>query len=757
MKFHLIAAGVVLHAVYWGAGLAVLGSPARWRRWWWAAAPGFGIALQSAVVWLAAHVGFCGTDSYAWQAELVPAVLLVIAWLRCRGWRRLRDAVRGSSGMAAVMAIAGWMLVSPMAESSHALTSTSLGSCDHADYAAGARVLKEFSKDDRVGFLGLPEVTRVRSAETFFDFWLRLNHFTPPAVVAENATVFGLEPHKLISLTSAAFALMNLPIVLLLARVVVGIRGLPLVGVVAIYAFSPIQAYAVHHGALGQLLAAQGIALLTVGGVLAAREAAAGRSPWRWFLWISLALWLLAGSYNFILVVCLAPLGFWLALEGWRRRNFALPVRIALVVAAALCTVAALFWGRFNGLAERFSLFDEYDFGWVVPLASPEGWMGILKNPSLAGWQTGVRWLLSAILVLVWLVGLGALGRRRGPSAVRRPEDVPLSGNRIREAVALVIPVVAGWGILAFESRSRANASYDAYKLLSVFHPELLAGLCCWLPAARQAGGWWPKRAGLLLAAILVGNLGAAARFRSRMQHPPLTVDHSLVDLQLIDSDPRIRSVNMRIGNFWSRLWANAFLLRKPQYFPTHTYEGRMNTPLRGDWDLSDSILCVVPENPGDFVRLNQRFHLGRAGASPLRLEFGNGWHELETSGDQDWRWAGERGVVRVTNTGTSAVEARITARVRGADARGLRLLVNGRPAGTWPIDGTIRDLAFGAVSLPPGVTELAFETDRPPLVPGGGDGRRLTTALFRLDVGGGEPVMRVASPEHRPGADRGK
>ncbi len=150
---------------------------------------------------------------------------------------------------------------------------------------------------------------KVRSADYFFDFWLRLNHFTPSALLAHNATIFRLEPFRLVSITAVALVLLNLPLVLFLARIAVGIRGCWLLALVALYVVSPLKAYAVYQGELGQLYATQGIGLLTLGIFGASRATHLGRSPWPFFPLVLAAFWLLAGGYNFILLVCLAPAG----------------------------------------------------------------------------------------------------------------------------------------------------------------------------------------------------------------------------------------------------------------------------------------------------------------------------------------------------------------------------------------------------------------------------------------------------------------
>ena len=52
------------------------------------------------------------------------------------------------------MAVVLVVVVTPLAGAADFLTTISLGSNDAPDYAAGARVLMEFARSDRTGFLG---------------------------------------------------------------------------------------------------------------------------------------------------------------------------------------------------------------------------------------------------------------------------------------------------------------------------------------------------------------------------------------------------------------------------------------------------------------------------------------------------------------------------------------------------------------------------------------------------------------------------
>lgn len=726
MLYYLIAAGLMAHAYFWGLGLAGLALPRVWRPWWWVFAPGFGLALQSAVVWYGAHTTLAGTNSYAVWSELLPAALLgIVLWRQGWGWLRLRVLAGWPvmRGIGLLFLLAGGLLLWPMAQrGGWTLTSSSLGSCDQADYAAGARVLQEFSKAERGGFLGLSEVTRVGTAETFFEFWLRLNHFTPSAVIAHEATVFGLLPYQLVSVTGVVLLLLNAPLVFFLGRIVIGLRGTAALVPAAIYLFSPLGAYAVHQGALGQLYAAHGIALLTLMVFGACRARLAGRGIWPWAPLGLVSFWLLAGAYNFILTVALAPALAWLLGWGWLHRDGRGLLRIVILLLATLAACAVLFGGRFDGLIERFQLFQQYDFGWPVPVFSPAGWLGLLADPAMHGLPQSWRLWLSILTVGGWLMGIFLLGRRRDEFAVG--------------VLALVFPVLIGWGILVWESRTRINASYDAFKFFSVFYPGFLVGLTCWLAILNRGSSRWRAGAGTVALLILAGNLHVAVLFARDMRVPPLRVEHELLQLSQLESMPGIESLNLRIEDFWSRLWANALLLRKPQYFPTHTYEGRLNTALRGEWNLSDSLLRSVPVRQSDYVSVNAQFHAVRVMASGrVDLSFGRGWYELEGRGPNRWRWSSGLGAINLFNPGTGPQPATFLLKLRAVEPGEVRLLVNGTPVGVRALSGEVQQIEAGPILLPRGESTLTLQNDRP-IRPGSADDERLLgVALYELIV----------------------
>jgi len=720
MKPLLLALALWIHTLAWGVGLAWLITPRRWRRFWPLLVPVSGWALQSSVVWFATQLGFKGTDSYALWSLALPACLAVYALRKGRG-TALREVLRLWPVWLLSLGVL-LVLILPLVLGPRPLTTISLGSCDAADYAAGARVLKEFAASERGGFLGLTEVVQLYSVDNFYDHWLRLNHFTPSAVIALHCTILECQPEHLISLFAASLLALSTPLVYWLSRTTLRFGHLTGLGLAALYGMSPLSWYAVYHVAPGQALAAQAITLITW----------AGLAWWRGARWkardqLGLGLLLLAayalllGSYHFIILVCLAPAAAYTLLRmsevGDRKR---LPAWL-LVMLAPLAAALLLFAGRTSGLIERFLLFSQFDFGWRIPALSPEGWLGMVANSSLSPHAELFRWLLSAMFAGAFVAALFYEQKQRS--------------DRVRIALALSLPAIAGYLILLVRGMlAGTNASYDAYKLLSVFHPGVLAALCLaglWL--GRQ--DWRRWIAASLMLTLFALNASAALGFLQRMWKAPLRVDHVLTQLRSIEKMDAVASVNMLIPDFWERLWANAFLLKKPQYFESYTYEGRRNTALRGEWNLVGGLIHVMSPNPGDTIRINARYRLHRAATAPkLNARFGPGWYNAERHLSTRWRWsAGNSVIILDSQEGRRRIKGSF--RARGLDDRELQVWAGKTLVLSAPLTSETKTYELPAFELTGPRKHLLFRVSPAPTEANPGDSRRLGLCLYGLEL----------------------
>ena len=183
-------------------------------------------------------------------------------------------------------------------------------------------------------------------------------------------------------------------------------------------------------------------------------------------------------------------------------------------------------------------------------------------------------------------------------------------------------------------------------------------------------------------------------------------------------------------------LWANALLLRKPQYFPTHTYEARINTPLRGEWDLESSILNVDP-GTGRRRQLSPHFALVDARAPAfVRPYLAEGWNQVESAPGsiERWQWTQGAATLRLENPGTAPLS--VTVMLDGwSPVPGCTIQLQLGAASAVPVAvGAQRGrVDLGSVVVPPGNSVLTLRLAQPALQEPGPEGRRLGICVFGL------------------------
>ena len=193
------------------------------------------------------------------------------------------------------------------------------------------------------------------------------------------------------------------------------------------------------------------------------------------------------------------------------------------------------------------------------------------------------------------------------------------------------MPVLAAYFYLEFRgAQLGTNASYDAYKLFAVFLPVLLPAFCWWvtLRRSRRLTDWFGVVG--IAAVVLAFNVAAAGMFVWKLQKPPLIVDGEMRQWRKIEAMADVDSLNLVLPTMWERLWANAFLLKKPHYFPTDTYEARWHTELKGNFDFEGGVVAL--KLPGAGRReLSPHYALVDTRSDGfVRVSLTDGWSEQE-------------------------------------------------------------------------------------------------------------------------------
>ena len=219
----------------------------------------------------------------------------------------------------------------------------------------------------------------------------------------------------------------------------------------------------------------------------------------------------------------------------------------------------------------------------------------------------------------------------------------------------------------------------------------------------------------------------------------------SLVTVPKVNGQAPLTVVKENIDQMWSRLWANSFLLRMPQYFLTHTYEGRLNTPLKGEWDLNGSLISVALPQMGS-IRLNSSYTLEKK-TSPFYLQarLDPNWNDLErNAAGARWTWSkGDAGVQILNPQATSLVVAG-SIEVRSPVDRDFQVWVAGRMVASARIGPKLTRVAIPAVTVPPGEILLSLRSPQPPTVAGPGDSRRIGFAAHGIE-------LQVVRPSAQP------
>jgi hypothetical protein len=317
-------------------------------------------------------------------------------------------------------------------------------------------------------------------------------------------------------------------------------------------------------------------------------------------------------------------------------------------------------------------------------------------------------------------LALGARRRRRG----------------VFLALCLTIPPLLGYGYLYFRgAQLGTNASYDAYKVLAVFYPGVLAGLLYWV-TLEEAGWrrWLVVGCGLVVAAV---NLQATYRFAREMENPPLRVGRELLQVAKVEGRSEIASINLRVPDMWSRLWANALLLKKAQFFETHTYEARLNTELKGTWDLTGGLIAIqLPA--GGTERIGPHYGLvdTRSGYF-IRARLGDGWYEEERIAREGTRWNWTKGdaTLRLENRQTRALRVRVRGVGRSEEARDLQFWLNGQRVAAVAIGTEIKPIEGPVLVLPPGASVVELRSGTPPTGSGAGAARPLGFVFYGIEL----------------------
>lgn len=552
--------------VYLGLGLAYVLTPAHLKRYTILLSPTVGYSFLTLLGWHTYGLDHGGTDEYAHYLLVLPTVALFYMLVVLGKQKEQRNQIfnRELLWPIAVSAFIFCVISLPFLIEGVGATSVSISNNDIPDSATITRLLKEFSKTDTVGILGQQTILRWLTEDAIFGGSL---------AVAVASSLFSWEPYQVQSLSIGVFFMFSVWIVYVLARTSFRYSRPAAVGVAALYGLNPVMHYIIFQGYHGQIIAT----CLSLTLIFLHLDAIPRCNQWsdyyRYLPLIVLLNWGISITYPHLLFFIYPPLGVYCILWGVYKKSGAIPIRWSVFVILVFVIMTLLSPYRAKAMVSYIFFMGSVGGFAFHPWISPATFVGLSIDSDQYLYSSTLQMYLSVVVVLITIIGL--------VYTYQKNKRVCLIAG------SFLGVVLSGYSLLYILGKIQIipGGNYSSFKLLYYFFPFLLLSV---LLIFRYSFHALAKRVSSPLA-ILLGLLvliNLYSGYRLLPWPPHLIVTEPMAQLQTIDRNPEIRSVNILGKDYWNIMWATYFLLHKQLYFETSVYMGREAGPLVGEWNL---------------------------------------------------------------------------------------------------------------------------------------------------------------------------
>lgn len=391
--------------------------------------------------------------------------------------------------------------------------------------------------------------------------------------VAVASSLFSWEPYQVQSLSMVVFFTFSVWMMYVLARSSFRYSRPASIGVSAVYGLNPVIHFIIFQGYHGQIIAT----CLSLTLVFLHLNAISRCNQWsdyyKFLPLIVLLIWGVSITYPHLLFFIYPPLGAYCILWAIYKKSRATPIRWSAFVVFVFLIMALVSPYRAKALVSYIIYMGSVGGFAFHPWISPATFLGLSIDSARYLYSSRLQMYLSVVVVLITIIGLVYAYQKN---------------RRVCLIASSFLGVVLSGYLLLFtlgKAQIIPGGNYSSFKLLSYFLPFLLLSS---LLIFRYSFHSLARRVGypLILILSLLGLINAYSDYRLPPRPPHLIVTESMAQLQTIDRNPDIRSINIRGADYWNIMWATYFLLHKRLYFETSVYMGREAGPLAGEWDL---------------------------------------------------------------------------------------------------------------------------------------------------------------------------
>lgn len=605
-----------------GLGLTILFCPKTLRKYILYLAPIIGYSYLTLVGWYCYNLNLGGTDIYAIPILGFPAILLLFVLLkeRAKCLMYFKSCLHDRDFLTAcAIAFFGFLIISsPILLSNDGLNSITIGNADPPNYAIISRFLKEFPRSGGIGFF--------TQQNTLLKWHLEESVFGAFLATSFSASLLSLDIYQIQSMTIYVFFGFSIILFYLIARHQFQYNYWGASGVTFLYAINPIIYYTIYHGFQSQIIATSLSLFVLFLNIEAINSCQKFSDYYKYLLFSVLINWATSLTYPHMLPLVYGPIFVYVAWYSLNKRAWRSLVNQCLFLLISLAIMSAFSLHRLKVLINYFFLMGAAQAGWSLPFIAPNELFTGFKAKNNLG-EILVSLILS--ILVIGVIYLGFLQTRKS--------DIKI----FILACSLSLTSYVGYLILSFEYLTPVGLykGYKAYKLLSFFLPQILLGSL--VIFQKSTVNFKAKEVRLFTVLLVTVVIGAYNITSSTVKHHG-SITQSLLDLQKIENNPAIKSINL-IGpeDSWKNTWQAYFLARKPLYFQTPMfYPNPPGSNLNGEWDLLNSKqfkfsevvkLNIFKNDPSDSIILNSSYTLKRANTT-FWLVFGKGWYDIETN-----------------------------------------------------------------------------------------------------------------------------
>ncbi|MFH1825128.1 MAG: hypothetical protein ABH873_07910 [Candidatus Firestonebacteria bacterium] len=581
-KFILYSFGFYALFTYLGLGLSIIFSPKILKKYLLFLSPVIGYCFLTLAGWFLYNTKFNGTNEYYMYILLLSLLFLVIAiFVKVNKKNEsIEEYYNKELLIPSFIAILVFFILSFPSVKECYLTSISYGNCDIVNYARFSRGMQELN------------ISAINSTNYFADLWLpQKTIFGSYLNTAFFSSVFKLEPFQVQNISVNMFFIFSVFLLYVVLRKNFKYDAFPSSVITLLYGLSSIMYCVVYNGFEAQIIATSLMLFFVLINTITIRLKKFYEMLF--FLpFLVMVNWGFSLTYPHMFFITGCLIVFYSIVFSLYERSFKTFLRWFSFYLVSIVIVFLLSPFRFITVLE-YTLFTKNVLcGWFI------SWISI---DTALGFVPGKFRLSSPLVIMVVLTGILLIPVIHGlVNIFKKNKEIFII------SIFFIVIIIFGTLVLATKSDpvEHGFGGYKQFKFITFFLPLLLASLLIIFKDKYNKIAFYT-----MVGLIFINSLCVSSNSIYMFKHH-LVVSEDMADLQKLEKDKNVNSVNIPGGNvWWDIMWEGYFLMNKKVYFAQSTYYPEAPI-LKGEWNLNRGSPVRVTDKNDTILPVNSTYYL---------------------------------------------------------------------------------------------------------------------------------------------------